>query len=482
MPNPVDDPKKTASAGGNTPAAAIDPQTIRDEERKRVTRIQNLGSSLGATPQAIESAINDGLSFEAAFDALKESAKAQAPSVPVPPRRIDVAHDEADKRHKATVTALMLAGGINVPDADRNVLTNGDVPKSLSGLQRAALRQSGNYSEARIDNMSRNELARAVLREARNSASGTPGSFTNILEDTINKSVGVGFDEGTGTWRPWVKVRPVNDYREYSVVKMSTFADMEKIEQGMPFRHGAFDDKKESGSIDDYGKMYTVSNQTLVNDDLGALTEIPRKMGLSWDWYLNKLVYDTLYGAAGVGPTMAEDSKALFDATNHGNYITDGAAPSVTTIAVGRKALMNMGGLIGSPEQTAHRLNLTPRWLIVPSSLETTAEQVIATNFDIGQSIAGVYNPFAANGRTPLSIVVDAYLDSKSTTGWYLATDYNRMETIVMLALDGRVAPIVRTDESRVGEALGVSFDIHGSVGTMAADWRGLFLNDGVAE
>ena len=112
--------------------------------------------------------------------------------------------------------------------------------------------------------------------------------------------------------------------------------------------------------------------------------------------------------------------------------------------------------------------------------METTTEQLLGTRYDISKTNSITPNPFAVGGRTPLEIVVDAYLETLTTTGWYLAASQAQIESIILLALDGQVSPNVRSENSRVGEALGVNYDVFGAYAPLCGDPRGLYFHAGV--
>lgn len=463
-------------------AGPVSAEDVRAQELARANKLRNMGARMSVSQDVVDKAITEGLTVDQAVDEFAKAGDQHGGVMAsIPPKPASVSVDERDNYRNATVSALCSIAGMQVESEAQKNLAGADVPRNMQGLVRNELRREGRLSANRIDNLNSYDLSREFQRLVQNSISTGTGDLTNILADTINKSLGVGYDESAATWQAWVPVKPVSDFKTYSHVKTSTFADMLEIPEGAPFKRGAFSDKKETGSVSVYGRSLTVSMQAIANDDLDAITRFPMSMGNAWSWFINKLIYDELYGSAGVGATLTEDSKAVFH-TDHGNLITDGGAPSVETLAAGRKALRNMTAPKGSRDDTARRLNLVPRYLVVPSSLETAAEQIILSRGDISKTNDITINPFAANGRTPLELVVDAYLDSKTTTGWYLATNSAQMEHLMLLALNGQVRPTVRSEDSRVGEALGVNWDLYGSVGTMTADYRGLYHNDGTAE
>jgi len=454
------------------------------EERKRISGIQAAAAALGVSGEPVTKLIESGTSIEDAMNeliAINKIAKQQ----PVDPQAVTVpvsiTVDERDNYRNGTVASLCAVAGIAIDAKERHAAMQSELPRNLHGLIRTELVREGKMTASAISSLQPTDLGRHAVRLAKNVVSTGTGDLTNILADTINKSMSIGYTQAPSTYQAWVKILPVKDFRAYTLAKLSAFSDMDVIPEGFPFKHGALSDLKETGSISVKGKTLTIPWQVFVNDDLAAMARVPQLIGASFAFRQNKDVYDTLYGT-GTGPTMTEaDSNGSYACftTSRGNLASTGGAPSITTLSAGRKAMRNMTAPKGEQTDGPRPLNLVPQFIIHGTSLETTTEQLIGTRTDITSAGSLAINPFAVGGRTPLQIVVDAYLETKTSTGWYLAASPAMIETIVLLALDGQVQPTIRSEESRVGEALGINWDIYGAYGVMCGDFRGLYFNAG---
>lgn len=445
-------------------------------ERVRQSNIRASGKALNIASEVIEKAIADGIMADEA-NALFIAKHAE--TLAAVPQDASVTVDEADKFRASAKASIASACGLPVKDEEKKLVSN-DAPRSIHSLIRSCLRREGKLSQNRIDNLGASDIGREGIRLFKNESLGT-GDLTNILADNLNKALGVGFDVSRTTYDRWTKMQPVSDFKSFKVNKLSDFSDIKTIPEGVAFERGTFSDKKESGSVSVRGRSLNISWQAIVNDDLGALTRAPMAMGGAWARHVNKMVYDELYGS-GVGATLAEDSTAVFT-SGHGNYVTSGsgAAISVTTLAAGRKAMRKQTAVKAQNDDGGTgTLNLMPAYLICGAYSETTAEQVTGVQYDITSAVNSITpNPFQVRGSCPLELVVEPYIDALDEKFWYLATRPTDCETIIVLALDGRVAPYIRSEESRVGEALGVNWDVYGAVGVLTADYRGLYLNEG---
>lgn len=118
-------------------------------------------------------------------------------------------------------------------------------------------------------------------------------------------------------------------------------------------------------------------------------------------------------------------------------------------------------------------INVTPKYLVVPSALETSSEQVLTA---IQATKVSDVNPHAGK----LELVVDPRLDAVSTAAWYLAADPYVFDTIEYAYLDGSSGPTV--EAHRLFNKLGWEFRVLLFFGVGVIDWRGLYKNPGAGE
>jgi hypothetical protein len=156
---------------------------------------------------------------------------------------------------------------------------------------------------------------------------------------------------------------------------------------------------------------------------------------------------------------------ALFHAT-HGNLATGGgSALQLSSLTTARKSMRLQKGLDGTTP-----IDATPKFLIVPAALETTAEQLLTT---ITPATSGDVNPFAGK----LELVVDPRLDASSVTAWYLAADPAVVDGIEYSYLDSAAGPEVIVQEGFEVDA--TQFKVRLDYGAGVLDWRGLYKANG---
>lgn len=139
-----------------------------------------------------------------------------------------------------------------------------------------------------------------------------------------------------------------------------------------------------------------------------------------------------------------------------------GAVISDATLSAARLALRTQKGI---EDRT---IRVTPRNLLVPPALETTAEKWLAS---IARATAADVNPFLGS----LSLVVELRLSS--ATRWYVTADPGEIDGLEFAYLSGAEGPQV---ESRSGwDVDGVEIRVILDFGAGFIDHRGWFVNAG---
>jgi len=174
---------------------------------------------------------------------------------------------------------------------------------------------------------------------------------------------------------------------------------------------------------------------------------------------------DTVWAVVTANANMG-DGNALFS-TTHGNLIGTGAGTLISVAALGtaRQKMRVQTGLNG-----VGYLNLTPKYLVVPTALETVAQQfTVQTNIIVTQQ--SNINPV---GPT-LVVVPEPRLDANSTANWYLFSDPGMIDTIEYSYLEGQEGVYL---ETRMGfDVDGMELKAREDFAAKALDWRGMVKN-----
>lgn len=410
-----------------------------EQERKRTSEITALFRDFDV--EGADEAIVMGVSVDEARAMVMDQLRARNKGVSV-----TMGESESDKFRAAAQDAVLMAVGIPVADAApgaHELRSHSMVELAREALQREGLK--ANYA----DNM---EMTRAAI----NSTSTFPAIMSNLAD----KSVMNGFNEAETTFQIWAGKGSNRDFKEAARVALSEAGNLELVPEGGQFPQDVFGEASARTKVATYGKIFSLTRQAIINDDLGLFSKIATKYGSAAKRLVNKMVYAQL-----TGTVKMQDNIALFDA-KHGNVATTGEALSLKAIAEAITAMRRQKGITD-----AANLNITPKYLVVPPELEVTAYQIVNSTAAVDGTNSGVVNPY--KGR--FVVVADAELTDPDA--WYLVADANQHDTIEVTYLNGVETPRLETRQGF--DVDGIEYKVAFDVGVDAIDFRGLYKNAG---
>ncbi len=335
---------------------------------------------------------------------------------------------------------------------------------------RASVMARAGYQDYEKDNaynsMTLRELARASLTERGvGVATYNPmqmigmafthstSDFGNILLDVANKAILLGWEENDETFGKWTKKGQLSDFKTAHRVGLGAFPSLRKVREGAEYKYVTLNDKGETIALATYGELFSISRQAIINDDMNMLTDVPKKLGEAAKATIGDLVYAVL-----VDNEKMSDKKALFSA-DHKNMITGGM--DVETISAGRTAMRQQ-------KEGERTLNIRPAFMLVPTTLETQAIQVVKSGSVKGADVnANIINPV----RDLAEIIAEPRLDEASTKDWYMASRQGS-DTIEVAYLNGIDVPYIDQLEGFTSD--GVTTKVRIDAGVAPVDYRGL--------
>ena len=432
--------QEVKSAPVETGITQADLQKAMEQERKRTSEITAMFRDFDV--EGADEAIVLGKSVEEAREMVMDQLRARNKGVSV-----TMGEAESDKFRAAAQDAVLMAAGIPVADAAPGAQELRGY--SMIEMARESLRRESGSTVNFGDNM---ELARAAI----NSTS----TFPAIMSNLANKSVMVGFNEAETTYQIWAGKGSNRDFKEAARYALSEAGTLELVPEGGQFKQDSLGEASARTKVATYGKLFSLTRQAIINDDLGLFSKIATKYGSAAKRLVNKMVYAQL-----TGNVKMQDNVALFD-SKHGNVAGTGEALSVNAIAKAIAAMRRQKGITG--EAT---LNITPKYLVVPPELELAAYQIVNSTAAVDGVNSGVVNPY--KGR--LVVVSDAELTD--TYAWYLVADASQHDTIDVTYLNGVETPRLETRQGF--EVDGIEYKVAFDVGVDAIDFRGIFKNAG---
>jgi len=288
----------------------------------------------------------------------------------------------------------------------------------------------------------------------------TTSDFPIILGDTVGRVLRDAYQAAPCGIRRLGRQTTARDFRSVNKIMLGEAPLLEKLNEHGEIKAGTIAEAREAYKIETWAKKIGITRQVLVNDELGAFSDLARRMGQGAAETEARILVALLEANSGNGPTLS-DTKALFH-VDHGNRAGTGAVISDATLSAARLALRTQKGI---EDRT---IRVTPKNLLVPPALETVAEKWLAT---IAPATAADVNPFSGS----LSLVVEPRLSS--ATRWYITADPGEIDGLEFAYLSGNEGPQV---ESRSGwDVDGVEIRVILDFGAGFIDHRGWFMNAG---
>ena len=430
--------RNTEPVVNQPPAENVDQAVTRalGAERQRVGEITSMCRSFEIEPDEF---ITGGKTVEETRTAVLERlAKDRKPST------VTITADEVDKFRTAATDGLAMRAGIAIEKP-------ADGANEFRGKR--MIRLAAECIEREKGTGTRGYTDEDLVREA---LTGT-GAFPGILSNVAHKSMAQAYQTSPTTFQLWTASGSNTDFKQATRYRLSEADELVKMTETGEFKHAEVKEASVTAAIATYGRSFSITRQAIINDDMGALSQIPARYGAAARRGINKMVYEILTS----NPTI--EGANLFS-NNHNNL----ASGVIAIAGLGAaKAMMARQSNIKGKE----KLNVQPAFLIVPPELEVTAAQLISSVVDPTKSNA-TPNPFANR----LTVVADPELTN--TSEWYLAAAAGVLPTIEVTYLNGKEAP---TMESAVQfDTLGIKWRVYLDAGVNLIDYRGLLKSSGV--
>ncbi|ETK18106.1 prohead protease/major capsid protein fusion protein [Pseudomonas sp. FH1] len=433
-----------------------------EEERKRSLTIRTMARKVGIDDEAVvDDLIARGVSVSDASAAL-----------------IDAVAERQNKDQPQTRNsqATNVNGGqdVTVLNAKRSAMQNAllhrcdatvkleDAGREFRGMRLVDMaREFVEMAGGNARGMTPQELARAALgcdRQAvRAAGMHSTSDFPLLLGSTVNRTLRDAYANAPQTWRPLGRQTTVPDFRAVTRAALGDISALEAVKEHGEYKYGTLSEDGAPIKVAKFGKIIALTWETIVNDDLGALTRIPAALGNAAAATESNVVWALLLG----NPNFA-DGVPFYDAS-HGNVAGSGGAINTTTLAAARAAMRKQKSKAGE------FLNLSPEFLVVGPDKELEAFQftssvyVPAKNADIND----VRN-------ASLTVIVDARITGNQ---WYLFAAPGSIDTFEYAYLEGEQGVFTETREGF--EVDGMEIKARLVFGAGWIDYRGAYKNPG---
>jgi hypothetical protein len=280
-----------------------------------------------------------------------------------------------------------------------------------------------------------------------------------ILSNVANKFLLEGFFSVERVWRSICAVRNVSDFKTVTSYRLVGKDQYEQVAPGGELKHGTLGEETYSNKADTYGLMLAIDRRDIINDDLGAITTVPRKLGRGSGLKINDVFWTAFM------------NNAAFFAVGNKNFISGAdTALGIDGLTKGEVTFMDLVDSDGKPT------GVMPSILLVPTALSAVGTQLYKS-VEMRDTTANTKFPVANPHQGKFRIEVSRYLSNalyagNSAKAWYLLADPSDLPVIETAFLNGQEAPTIETSDADFSQ-LGVRMRGYHDFGVALQDPRG---------
>lgn len=256
-----------------------------------------------------------------------------------------------------------------------------------------------------------------------------------ILSNVANKFLLEGFYSVERVWRNICAVRNVSDFKTVSSYRLIGKDQYELVAPGGEIQHGTLGEEKYQNKADTYGLLLSIDRRDIINDDIGAITTVPRKLGRGSGLKINDIFWTTFL-----------NNGAFFTAGNK-NYISGATtALGIDSLTAAETTFMDQVDSDNKP------IGVMPVVMLVPTALSASGAQLYKST-EMRDNTANARVPITNPHQGKYRVEVSRYLGNASFAGfstkaWYLLADPTDLPLIEVAFLNGQESPTIETAEA----------------------------------
>jgi len=280
-----------------------------------------------------------------------------------------------------------------------------------------------------------------------------------ILSNVANKFLLDGFFSVERVWRNICAVRNVSDFKTVTSYRLVGADTYQPVAPGGELKHGTLGEEQYQNKADTYGLLLSIDRRDIINDDLGAITTVPRKLGRGSGLKINDVFW-----------AIFLDNSGFFKTANK-NYIT-GADTALTVDGLTKAEVK----FLEQVDSDGKPIGIMPQILLVPTALSAIGT-TLYKSLEIRDTTADTKYPVANPHQGKFRAEVSRYLANTQYTGasakaWYLLADPADLPVIEVAFLNGQESPTIETAEADFN-VLGVQMRGYHDFGVALQDPKG---------
>ncbi len=359
-------------------------------------------------------------------------------------KSIRVGMNEAEKLQKAFDQLFDIHEGERVP--------------TLGGIREAYVVATG---DAAISGVTAPER----LREA----DVTTATFSYLLGTSMNKRLLHDYQAWPSEWQKFCTVTPIRDFKQQDRIRLGAFGSLSTVPEDTAYTTLTLADTRAIYTPQKRGNLVAVTRETVVNDDLHAIRQIPGKLAVAAAFTLAEFVYSFLTATSNIydgSPLFTKGGAHNNSAVTTAGTANSGAALASAAMQSGVTAMRRQTNLAGKP------IGLKPRYLVVSPELEWQSMVITKSAGAPGVNYNDI-NPMLGYAE----VIVAPQLTS--ATGWYLACDPRVVDTVEIGFVGGQLNPVLFVqDQPLYGANFTndvLTYKVRHEYGGAVVDYRGLY-------
>ena len=291
-------------------------------------------------------------------------------------------------------------------------------------------------------------------------ADTTTASFSYLLGTSMNKRLLKDYQAWPAEWMKFCTIAPIRDFKQQARIRLGAFGSLSIVPEDTLYTTVTLTDSSATYVPQKRGNIVTVSRETIINDDLQGVKQLPTKLAVAAAYTLAEFVYGFLSN----NPSIYDSSNLFTVGAPHNN---------LGTVALSTAAMQSgVTAMRGQTNYAGKRLGLRPKFLVVPPELEFTS-MVVTKSAGVPGSNNNDINPMLGY-VTP---IVSAQLSHVSQ--WFLIGDPREIDTIEIGFVGGQVNPaLFIQDQPLFGSNFtqdSITYKIRHEYGGAVVDYRGLY-------
>lgn len=301
-------------------------------------------------------------------------------------------------------------------------------------------------------------------RDAMIRAGFSTNTIPGILSNVANKISTEAYRAAPSVARMVARKLTANDFKDHTGYRLTADATFDEVGSAGEITHGSLGESSFTFKVATHARMFGLTRQDIINDDLGKFEEVPRLLGRGAAIKLEQLFW-----------TLVLANTSSFFHGDNGNLIDDPL--SITGLSAAVESLRKLVDGNGDP------ISITPKYLVCPPELEAVADQLFASTNVVygGDTAVPDSNPFKGKYQPQVSpYLSNVNYTGNSATGWYLFGDPGDVAAFGIAYLDGQENPTIEQADADFN-TLGIQFRGFLDMGVCQIDKCGAVKSSGDA-